>query len=167
MLGFLGHDSSWEWELDVRVVHLFVLWSSALVRFDLFSSEDLDGTWSSSMPGGHFSVHLGHGQWERDVSVLSVHVLTGTPGVVPDPDAVVLDASWVFFVDFSALDNLSDLLVDFLVVRQKFPESRLGGNRVWSKDLLFEQLGVWLHGRRQLSPDDGVFLEIAFYLHVR
>merc|ERR1739847_75966 len=51
VLGFLGHDSSWEWEFDVWVVHGFVLWSSALVGFDLFGSEDLDGTWSGSMPG--------------------------------------------------------------------------------------------------------------------
>merc|ERR1711973_468491 len=92
VLGSLGHDSSWEWELDVWIVHLFVLWSSALVGFDLFGSENLDGTWSSSMSSGHFSVHLGDGEWEGHISVLSVHVLTGGSGVVPDPDAVVLDA---------------------------------------------------------------------------
>merc|ERR1712020_819130 len=94
VLGGLGHDSSWEWEFDVWIVHLFVLWSSALVRFDLFGSENLDRTWSSSMSSGHFSIHLGDGEWERNISVLSVHVLTGTSGVVPDPDAVVLDGVW-------------------------------------------------------------------------
>lgn len=115
--GFLGHDSSWEWELDAAVVHHLVLWSSALVGFDLLGPQDLDGTWSSSMPAGHLSVHLGNGEWKTDVSVLSVHVLAGGPRVVSDPDTVVLDASWMGFVDFLAFDDLSDLLVDLLVVR--------------------------------------------------
>lgn len=117
MHGFLGHDSSWEWELDAAVVHHLVLWSSALVGFDLLGPQDLDGTWSSSMPAGHLSVHLGNGEWKTDVSVLSVHVLAGGPRVVSDPDTVVLDASWMGFVDFLAFDDLSDLLVDLLVVR--------------------------------------------------
>lgn len=69
VLGGLGHDSSWEWEFDVWIMHLFVLWSSALVRFDLFGSENLDGTWSSSMSSGHFSVHLSDGEWERNISI--------------------------------------------------------------------------------------------------
>jgi hypothetical protein len=69
------------------------------------------------MPGGHLSVHLGDGEWEADVSVLSVHVLAGGSRVVSDPDAVVLDASWVGFVDFAAFNDFSDLLVDLLVVR--------------------------------------------------
>ena len=70
-------------------------------------------------------------------------------------------------MDFRALDDLSDLLVDLLVVGKEFPESRFGGNGVWSKDLLSEQLGVWLHGGRQLSADDAVFFQITFDFHVR
>merc|ERR1712084_185915 len=165
-LGLLGQNSSWEWELDVGVVHLLVLGSSALVGLDLLGAEDLDGAWSSSMSAGHLSVHLGDGEWEAHVSVLSVHVLAGGSRVVSDPDTVVLDAARVALVHLGALDDLSDLLVDLLVVREKLPESRLGGHRVWSKDLLLEQLGVWLHGARKLSADDSVLFEVTLALHV-
>ena len=71
------------------------------------------------MSAGHLSVHLSDGEWEAHVSVLSVHVLDGGSRVVSDPDTVVLDAAWVALVDLGALDDLTDLLVDLLVIQQR------------------------------------------------
>jgi len=98
-------------------VHGLVLGSAAILRTDSLSLQDLDGTWSGAMPGGHLSVHLGDGTAEAGVSVLPVHVLAGGSRVVSDPDAKVLGAAGVGLVDLLTLDNLADLLVDLLVVR--------------------------------------------------
>jgi len=113
----LGWHSSGKSELDVRVVHGLVLGSAALIGLDSLSLQDLNGTGSGAMPGGHLSVHLGDGTAEAGVSVLPVHVLAGGSRVVSDPDAKVLGAAGVGLVDLLALDDLSDLLVDLLVVR--------------------------------------------------
>ena len=91
-------------------MHLLVLWSSALVRLDLFGSEDLDGAWSSSVSSGHLSVHLGDSEWEGNVSVLSVHVFRGGSRVVSDPDTIETSRSIKFVEKFKELKQSVSLL---------------------------------------------------------
>ena len=86
------------------------------------------------MPGSHVPVALGNGAAHGQVPVLPVHVVGAGPGVVPQPDAEVLDLHGLPLLDLLHADNLAGGLLELPQLSQEVPEPGLGHDHVRSKD---------------------------------
>ena len=51
--------------------------------------DDVDGISDGSVSGGHFSVELGDGSAESDISIFFVHVHNTSSGSISDDDSVI------------------------------------------------------------------------------
>ena len=71
----------------------------AKLSWDGGGLDDLDARVTDSVTRSHLSVHLFNRTIEGGVSVLLVHVVVTSPGLVPQPDTVVLDGCWVLLED--------------------------------------------------------------------
>jgi len=78
-------------ELDLAIVKLFHMGSSALVGLQHIDLDDLNAVGPGSVAGTHVTIALGDGGRDGQVTVLAVHVVSAAAGVVAQPDAEVLD----------------------------------------------------------------------------
>nr|GEY19939.1 hypothetical protein [Tanacetum cinerariifolium] len=88
-----------QWKFDLGVVELLGGLPLAKLSSNGCGLDDLDARVTDSVSRSHFSVHLLNGTIEGGVSILLVHVVVTGPGLVPQPDAVVLDGCWVLLED--------------------------------------------------------------------
>ena len=86
------------------------------------------------VPGSHVPVALGDGAPHGQVPVLPVHVVGAGPGVVPQPDAEVLDLHGLPLLDLLHADNLAGGLLELPQLSQEVPEPGLSHDHVRSKD---------------------------------
>ena len=86
------------------------------------------------VPGSHVPVALGDGAPHGQVPVLPVHVVGAGPGVVPQPDAEVLDLHRLPLLDLLHADNLAGGLLELPQLSQEVPEPGLSHDHVRSKD---------------------------------
>ena len=93
-------------------------------------SDDLNGTGARAVSTGHFIVQLAHRTGQSHVSELAVHVVSTRPGIVTQPDAVVLDDPAVLFHKLNAVHDLTGGLLHFSELVQVVPELGLGNHWV-------------------------------------
>ncbi len=77
------------------------------------------------MTGSHVAVALGDGGRNGHVTVFPVHVVGARPGVVPQPDAEVLDLQGLLLLDLLDADDLSGSLLELTELTQKVPEPEM------------------------------------------
>lgn len=96
-----------ERELDLGVMELFDGWSATFVGCDHLHLHDLDGVSAGTMPGTHVTIALSDGSRCGQVSVLAVHVMGSTTGVITQPDAEVFHLERGFLMNQATVDGLS------------------------------------------------------------
>ncbi len=123
-----------QWELDLGVMELLDVWTSALLGWYCLHLHDLDTRSPCSVTGTHVTVALCDSTSSGQITVLSVHVVRSTPWVVSKPDAEILDLCWLGLIDLPTGDNFPFGLLDFLQFLDEVPKAGLGGHMVWCKD---------------------------------
>lgn len=155
-------DSVWQWELQVlgqELLNVLSLDVGGLLNFG--NLQDVDRSKSGSVSGSHVLVKGFDSGDSADVSDFLVHVVGARSGVVSNPDAEVLDLSWVSFVDLVDRDDFTGSSLDLVQFLQEVPVTRLGNHFVWSKDSHSEQL--WFRNRFswQTTANNLVFLQVS------
>ncbi len=74
------------------------------------------------MAGSHVAVALRDGRTHGQIAVLSVHVVGAGPGVVPQPDAEILDLEWLPLAHFLHADNFAGGLLELAKLTQEVPK---------------------------------------------
>lgn len=83
-------------ELEVAGNELLDVWSSQVLELlDLSHLENVDGSETSTVTGGHVLVHVLNGLSTAHSTELLVHVVGTGARVVSEPDAEVLDLHWL------------------------------------------------------------------------
>lgn len=83
-------NSLGQWEPDLGIVELLDLRPPAIASFYDFHLDNLYGVSSRTMTRTHVSVALSHRAADRQVTVLTVHIVRTRTGVVSQPDSKVL-----------------------------------------------------------------------------
>ena len=94
-LVFLPLDSVRQWELYLAIQELLGICSPALCGRHLFNTDDLYRMGTSAMASSHVTIALCNSAGRSQITVLPVHVVCATTGVVTKPDAKVLDLQWL------------------------------------------------------------------------
>ena len=89
MRDFLDHR-----ELELLVMHLHDMLTTALLIGDGGGMDDLNGAGVRAMASGHLLVELAHRAIDVHVAELLVHVVRICSAVVAQPDAVILHLGW-------------------------------------------------------------------------
>merc|ERR1711931_584650 len=124
-------DARRERELDLAVI-------------DLLNPQDLNGVSSGAMTGSHVPVALGDGIADVHVAVLAVHVVSARPGVVPQPNAKVLDGHWLLLELALNAGDLAISLLDLPQLAQKVPVPGFGDDMIGSEDPHLVELRSWV-----------------------
>lgn len=99
------------------------------------SADDLNGAETSTMPARHLRVELVDRPRESQVTVLAVHIVCATAGVILEPDGVVLDDARVALHQLVDVQNLPRGLLHLVHLVEEVPETGLGHHLVGRKDL--------------------------------
>ncbi len=99
LLGGRSEDSVRKRELDLGVVELDGRNSLAVLGGNSGGSDNLDGFVAGSVATSHIVVQIVDGRVQVGITVLSVHIVSATSGVVFDPDAEVLHVAVVLLSD--------------------------------------------------------------------
>jgi len=158
-------DAMCQWEFDLAVLELKHVGSAALGGRDLLHLHDLNGVWTSAMTSTHVTVALSDSAGRRQVSVLSVHVVRATAGVIAKPDGKVLDLLWFLIKNLITRNNFAVSLFDVLEETNKIPESALGLDSVHCEDSHLIQRRVWILLAWQTSANDAVLFKLSLNLH--
>merc|ERR1712083_52312 len=110
------------WELEVLIVVLCSLGSSALRIGDNTGSDDLDRLLSGTMSSSHLHVHLRDGSAKCRVSVFLVHVDDDGSCQVPQDDSVVPDRSSLLLENLTGVDNFTLNPPDLVLPLHVIPE---------------------------------------------
>lgn len=97
------HFPEHQWELDLGVVELLGAFPLAKFSRDGSSLDDLDTRKPDPVARSHLNVHLLHSSVEGCVTVLLVHVVITCPALIPQPNTIVLDSSWVLLKYLQAI----------------------------------------------------------------
>lgn len=112
------------------------------------------------MTSSHVPVALSNGPGYRQVTVLPIHVVRARPGVVPQPDAEVLDLDRCLLGYLLNRNDLPRRLLELLQLSQKVPESGLGDNLIRREyPHLVERRALLLFGG-ELAPNHLEFLQL-------
>ena len=143
-----------ERELDVRLVELLDVLTSAVARVNLLNSDDLNASVACTVPGSHFCVKLVDGSDEGGITELLVHVVGTAAAVVAKPHSKVLHVGGLFLVNFVNAENLSGGLLELVDLVKKVPESALSRDRVGSEDTHAEDRGFLVGLGGDLTSDN-------------
>jgi len=142
-------------ELEVLGEELLDVWALDVVGLlELNNLEDVNGSETGTVSGGHVLVESLNSICSGHLTVLLVHVVSSGAGVVSNPDTEVLDLERALLVDHVQADDLSVRLLDLAELHQEVPEAGLCNNSVWCKDTHAVELWGWVSLRRQVAPDD-------------
>ena len=106
-------------------MHLLNQRPTSLAGGHRFNTDDLDAVSPGTMTGTHIAVALGDSRGHSQVAVLTVHVVGTGTGVVPQPDAKVLDFQGLLLHDFFHTDNLAGSFLELPQLTQKVPKPSL------------------------------------------
>lgn len=135
-------DTVWEWELNTGLGELHRVGTLQVLGCNGGSSDDLDGTRTATVTTGHFIVQLRDCAGQGDVTKFTVHIVCARPGLVPQPDAVVLNDTVVLLHDFYNIQNFTRRLLHLSELMHVIPELRLGDHSVRCEDDHPVRLGV-------------------------
>merc|ERR1712083_934437 len=121
------------WELEILIVVLCSLGSSALRIGDNTGSDDLDRLLSGTMSSSHLHVHLRDSSAKCRVSVFLVHVDDDGTGQISEVDSVVSDCSSLLLKDLTGLDDLALDFSDLVLPLHVVPELRPGQDLITGK----------------------------------
>ncbi|GMR45481.1 hypothetical protein PMAYCL1PPCAC_15676, partial [Pristionchus mayeri] len=154
----LGHTVG-KRESDLGIVESLDVDALGIGGLDGLDLEDVDAVSSGAVTSSHVTVSLNDGSGDGNITVLTVHVVVASAGIVLEPDSVVLDGSLVLLEDLSALEDLSVGLLQTTEHGDEVPEARLGDNRVGGEDLhlVDGSHGLLLGG--ELAPGDDVLVK--------
>ena len=79
----------WQRESDLRVMHLFDQWSSAILCSYWFNLDNLNSMSSSSVTSSHVSITLGNSGTDSHVAVFTVHVVGARSRVISEIEVIV------------------------------------------------------------------------------
>ena len=128
-------------ELDLGVVELFDVGSSALAGGHFLNSHDLNSCCPGSVGSTHIPIALSDSSSCCEVSVFTVHVVVTTSRHVSQPDTDVLDLHRFLLRNLLNLNNLSNGPLHLLQLTHKVPEPGLGCALVGCKDFHLIQRG--------------------------
>ncbi len=123
-----------KWEPDVLLCELGSVGPLEVTSTDGSSTDDLDGTRTTTVTSSHLVVKLRNSSRELQVTVLAVHVVCSGTRVVAKPDSVVLDGAGVLLDKLDAVKDLSGGLLHLTELTHEVPELGFGSNRVGSED---------------------------------
>ena len=86
-------------ESDLGVVELNGIGTLAILSRYSGSANDLDGLETSTVSSCHIIVHGVNSIIQRDITILSVHIVCTTSRVIFDPDCIILDKSCLLLKD--------------------------------------------------------------------
>lgn len=98
------------------------------------SADDGDGVGGGAVVAGHFSVQLTDGAVQRDVTVLLVHVVVASPGLVAEDNAEGLDVGGSALEDLVDGEDLSLGALGLQLATQVVPELGLSDDLVPSEE---------------------------------
>lgn len=98
-------------------------------------SDNLDALVTRSMSAGHVVVEHVDGAVQRNVAILTVHIMGAAARVVLHPHTKVLDISAVRLGDFVDVENLAGGLLHLSHLVHEVPEARLSHHFILRKDL--------------------------------
>ncbi len=93
-------------------------------------SDDRDGVSGGSVVTSHFHMKLTDSTVEGDVSVLFIHVVNSSSGLISEDDAESFDVIGSFFVDFVNSENLTLSSFSLELSSKVIPEFGFGNNFV-------------------------------------
>ena len=129
------------------------------------STDDLDGTRTTTVTSSHLIVQLGDSTDELHITVLAVHVVGSRSGVVTEPDSVVFDAAAVLLDDLDAVKDLTGGLLHLTELTHEVPELGLGGDVVRGEDNHAVCLGVGVFGGACLTADNLILAHLSSSSH--
>lgn len=112
-----------ERELDVVVVELSSVFSSAIRRINFLDTNDLNASITSSVTGSHLGVELVNGSGQRRIAELFVHIMSTTATVVSEPHTVILNIRSLLLEDLVDSKNLSSGLLQLVDLMKEIPKS--------------------------------------------
>ena len=124
-------DSPEDGELDFAVSVEVRFGSSDVVFLGEDSgSDDRDGVSGGSVVTSHFHVKLADSTVEGDVSVLFIHVVDSSSGLISEDDAESFDVIGSFFIDFVDCKNLTLSSFSLELPSKMIPEFGFSNNFV-------------------------------------
>merc|ERR1719402_841076 len=117
------------------------------------------------MTGTHVTVTLCDGSSITHISVLPVHVVGSTTGIITQPDAVVLDGQWSLLEPLLTKNDFTNCLLDLLKFLDEIPVARLGRHMIICKDFHLVQWRVLELVGWVLAPHHIVLLQLSLDLH--
>ena len=152
-----------QWELDLRIVKFFDMYTTCLAGGNDLNINDLDGMGTSTMTSTHIAIALCHGITDSQITVFTVHVVSAGTRVITQPDAEIFDLNGRCLVDLFQADNLTGGLLELFQLAQEVPETGLGDNAIGSKDSHFVERSRGLLLCWQLAANDLVFLQLQIH----
>lgn len=128
-------DTDRQGKLNLRIVKLLHVGTSALVGRNLLNANNLNGISSGTMTSTHVTIARSDGIVGGNVTVFSIHVVRASARIVSKPDSVILHLlGSIRLLNFLNLDNLAVGLLNLLQFRKKVPEPRLCNDMIGRKD---------------------------------
>lgn len=153
-------------ELDVLLRKLHAVLALEILRGDDFSANDLDGTRAGTVAASHLVVELRDGASEGQVAELTVHVVGAGPGVVAEPDTVVLDDTRVLLNNLDAVKDLASRLLHLTELVKVVPELGFRDDGVRGENDHTVGLRVGLVIRWHFAADDLVLAQLSSDSHL-
>lgn len=160
-----GIDTVGKGELNSLLCELSTVGPLKLTSTKGSSTDDLDGTRTTTVTSSHLVVKLRHSSGELQVTVLAVHVVGSGTRVVTEPDSVVLDSTGVLLDKLDAVKNLTSGLLHLTELTHEVPELGLGSDRVGSEDNHAVSLGVGVLVSASLTADNLVLAHFSCSSH--
>jgi len=153
-------DPMRERELEARDEQLLDVGPADVLRLlDLNHTENMDGSEPRTMPGSHILIVALDGIRARELTVLLVHVVCTRARVITDPNTEVLDLQRLLFMNNVDADDFTIGFFDLLQLPEEVPEPRLRDDLIRRKDAHTIDFRSRLGLRRQMTPDDLIFLK--------
>ena len=130
------------------------------------SPDDGDGVGGGAVVSSHLSVQLAHGSIQRDISVLFVHVVVSSPGLVPEHDSESFDMSWLALKDLIDCKDLSLSTLGLELSAEVIPEFGFGNDFISSEqsDGVYFRTSLLLSG--QLAAENEVLSGLELFASI-
>ena len=129
-------------------------------------ADDRDGVGGGAVVAGHFGVQLADSSVQGDVSVLLVHVVVASAGLVPEDDAEGLDVIGSALEDLVDREDLSLGALGLELATQVVPELGLGDDFVAGEETDGVDLGVRLLLGGQFAAQHEVLSDLRLFTSV-
>ena len=147
-----------EFEVDLQIL---LSSSSGGSRVGLNDSlDDVDGVTLGAVSTSHFTVHLGDGAAESDISVFFVHVDDTSSGKILKDNTVVFDGVGLSLEDFADGDDLTLALSNLVLSLHLVPEVRSSNNCILGENSDSVAGWIWVRFAWKLSTGNPILLDL-------